>query len=115
MEKNNYVKFTVEIHDEEFPDMDRRLVWEKPSSEISSEDMAECIRTLMYGLTFTDRTINDMFVNYVLDNKLLDKVHLDEKDISKMNFDKSPETDYKRNRIWEIINGNGDYVSDITQ
>ena len=105
-----YVKFTVEIHDDEFPEGDRRLVWEKPSSEVTSKDMAECIRTLMCGLTFTDKTINDMFVNYVLENKLLD-----ERDVSKMNFDKSSETDYKRNRIWEIINGDGDYVSDITQ
>lgn len=113
-----YVKFTVEIHDDEFPEGDRRLVWEKPSSEVTSEDMAECIRTLMYGLTFTDKTINDMFVNYVLDNKLLDKVHLDERDISKMYFDKSPEDDYRRNRIWdEICKGikDTDYVSDVAQ
>ena len=73
MENNNYVKFTVEIHDEEFSDMDRRIVWEKPSSEITTEDMVECVRTLMYGLTFSEKTINNMFVNYVLENRLLEK------------------------------------------
>ena len=73
MEKNNYVKFTVEIHDEEFSDMDRKIVWEKPSSEITLEDMCECMCTLMYGLTFTDKSIKDMFVNYVLENRLLKK------------------------------------------
>ena len=73
MEKKNYVKFTVEIHDEEFPSSDRVLVWEKPNSEITTEDMVECVRTLMYGLTFSEKTINNMFVNYVLENRLLDK------------------------------------------
>ena len=73
MEKKNYVKFTVEIHDEEFPSSDRVLVWEKPNSEITTEDICECMCTLMYGLTFTDKSIKNMFLNYVLENNLLRK------------------------------------------
>lgn len=69
----NYVKFTVEIHDEDFPDMDRVLVWEKPNSNVTLSDMNECIHTLMYGLMFSEKSINKMFLDYVLENGLIEE------------------------------------------
>lgn len=69
----NYVKFTVEIHDEDFPDMDRVLVWEKPNSNVTLSDINECIRTLMYGLMFSEKSINKMFLDYVLENGLIEE------------------------------------------
>lgn len=94
-----YVRFTVEVHDEEYPENERRLVWEKPSIEITLDDMCECIRTLMCGLTFSNEAINDMFIDYVLENRLIDK-----KEESKI-----------ENKSREKIEINKNYVTDIAE
>ena len=78
MEKKNYLRVTAEVHDEEFSDMDRTIVWEVPSSYVNGDMMLDMLRTLMVGLTFTEETFKKVLTDYVLENHLLDKNDTDE-------------------------------------
>ena len=72
MEKN-YLRVTAEVHDSDFSHMDRKVVWEIPSSDVNGEDMLDMLRTIMVGLTFSEETFKKVLADYVADNHLLDK------------------------------------------
>ena len=70
MDNKNYIRVTCEIHDDEFPGDDRKITWEKSTSELFGSDMLDCLRTIMCGLTFSHETFNNTLMNYVYENKL---------------------------------------------
>ena len=72
MEKN-YLRVTAEVHDSNFSEMDRKVVWEVPTSYVNGDDMLDMLRTIMVGLTFSEETFKKVLADYVLDNHLLDK------------------------------------------
>lgn len=71
--KKQYLRVTVEVHDEDFITSDRKVMWEIPNSYPTGEDMLDMLRTIMVGLTFSEKTFKDTLVDYVVENKLLEK------------------------------------------
>lgn len=73
MEESVYTRVTLELHDEEFPEGDKRVIWEVPFSELRLSDILDCVRTLMVGATYSEETFKKMLVEYVSENRLMDR------------------------------------------
>ena len=68
MEKERYIKVSVEVKDNEYPDSNIKVEWIKDNPYINENDMLDCLRTIMAGLTFSEYQFKRILVGYVQEN-----------------------------------------------
>lgn len=79
MEK--YFRVTVELHDEEVPEYDIKIVRETPKVDINYNELMEAFRFIATGLTFSEKQFKDMLINYIEESpELVNKVLRDIKE-----------------------------------
>lgn len=66
---DKYTRVTVEVHDNDFSSADRKVTWEIPDAYPSGEDMLDMLRTVMVGMTFSEKTFYDTVRDYVIENR----------------------------------------------
>ena len=47
---------------------DRTIVWEVPYNDVTGEDMMQAIRTIMVGMTFSDKSVASSMASYLEEN-----------------------------------------------
>ena len=78
MEKYNFTRLTLEQND-------RKIVWEIPYDDVDGEDMMQAIRTIMIGMTFSDKTVESSMANYL--NAHSDDYEVIDKEDNEIGFD----------------------------
>lgn len=68
MEKEKYIKVSAEVKDCEYPDSNIKVEWIKDCPYVHEEDMLDCLRTIMVGLTFSEYQFKRILVEYVREN-----------------------------------------------
>jgi len=77
----NYFRVTIEVHDEEIPEYDIKLMRETPNPDISYDELIETFKFMAVGLTFSESQFNDMLINYIEDRpELVNKILRDIKE-----------------------------------
>ena len=44
---------------------DRKIVWEVPYEDVTNIELCKALKTLMIGMSFSDKTVNDGFAAYL--------------------------------------------------
>ena len=57
-EEKKFTRLTLEQNN-------RKIVWEIPYNDPNGEDMMEAIRTIMIGMTFSDKSVESSMVDYI--------------------------------------------------
>lgn len=78
---NNKKKFTKLTLEQD----DIKIVWEVPYEDVTTADMMQAIRTLMIGITFSDKSVEEGMVNYLYAHS--DKYDIIEKEDDKFGYD----------------------------
>lgn len=78
MENNKFTRLTLEQNC-------RKIVWEIPYDDPNGEDMMEAIRTIMIGMTFSDKTVESSMAGYL--NEHSDDYEVIEKEDNKIGYD----------------------------
>ena len=68
MEEEKYIKVSAEVKDSEYPDSNIKIEWIKDSPYVNENDMLDCFRTIMVGLTFSEYQFKRILVGYVQEN-----------------------------------------------
>ena len=71
MEK--YFRVTVEVHDEDTPEYDIKLIREIPNPDLDYNELMETFKFMAVGLTFSEKQFNDMLIDYIEDRDELVK------------------------------------------
>lgn len=64
---------------------DCKVVWEVPYDDVSGEDMMQAIRTIMIGMTFSDKSVESSMANYLQEHS--DEYEVIEKEDTKFGCD----------------------------
>ena len=68
MEEEKYIKVSAEVKDSEYPDSNIKIEWMKDIPYVNENDMLDCLRTIMVGLTFSEYQFKRILVGYVQEN-----------------------------------------------
>ena len=66
--EDKFIKVSAEVKDSEYPDSNIKVEWMKDSPYINENDMLDCLRTIMVGLTFSEYQFKRILVGYVQEN-----------------------------------------------
>ena len=78
---NNEKKFTRLTLEQD----DLKVTWEVPYNDVTGEDMMQAIRTIMIGMTFSDKSVESSMVDYI--NEHSDEYEVIEKEDDKFGYD----------------------------
>ena len=65
MENNKFTRLFTRLTLEQ---NDRKIVWEMPYNDVNGEDMMQAIRTIMIGMTFSDKSVESSMASYINDH-----------------------------------------------
>ena len=66
--EDRFIKVSAEVKDSEYPESNIKVEWMKNNPYVHEEDMLDCLRTIMVGLTFSEYQFKRILVGYVQDN-----------------------------------------------
>lgn len=66
--EDKFIKVSAEVKDSEYPDSNIKIEWMKETPYINEDDMLDCFRTIMVGLTFSEYQFKRILVGYVQEN-----------------------------------------------
>ncbi len=66
--EDKFIKVSVEVKDSEYPESNIKVEWMKDNPYVHEEDMLDCLRTIMVGLTFSEYQFKRILVGYVREN-----------------------------------------------
>lgn len=66
--EDKFIKVSVEVKDSEYPESNIKVEWKKDNPYVHEEDMLDCLRTIMVGLTFSEYQFKRILVGYVREN-----------------------------------------------
>ena len=66
--EDKFIKVSAEVKDSEYPDSNIKVEWMKDNPYVNEDDMLDCLRTIMVGLTFSEYQFKRILVGYVQEN-----------------------------------------------